>query len=92
MLRLPVLVGIDLLSDGQTRVTEDELGITGWDAEVLEQRSGCVPQMMKLDDPEIVGAAYAVKRANQVACAASNGSSPVMTPSSTREVGRPDRS
>jgi hypothetical protein len=38
MLCLPVLVGVDLLSDGQVRVTEDELCIAGRDAQILTGR------------------------------------------------------
>lgn len=48
MLRLPVLVGVDLPSDIQPGVTKDDLGIAGRDAEVLEQRSGGVPQVADL--------------------------------------------
>ena len=38
VLGLPVLVGADLLGDGQSGATEDELSIAGGYAEVLELR------------------------------------------------------
>jgi hypothetical protein len=51
---LAVLVGVDLQRDGQPRVTEDELGIASRNAEVLQQCGGGVPQVMHLDQAQIV--------------------------------------
>src|SRR5262249_58387004 len=46
---------------------EDGLGVSRWDAEVFEQRPYCMPQMVEFDDPDLVGAADATERRNQVA-------------------------
>ncbi len=42
MLRLAVLVGVDLLGYGQAGVAEDELGVAGRDAQILEQGRSCM--------------------------------------------------
>jgi len=39
-LRLAVLMAVDLQGHGQARVAEDELGVAGRDAQVLEQSRG----------------------------------------------------
>ena len=64
---LAVLVCVDLQSDGQPGVAEDDLSVAGRDAEVLEQGRGRVPQVMDLDGPELVAVADSVERADQVA-------------------------
>jgi hypothetical protein len=66
-LGLAVLVGVDLLSQGQARVSEDELGIASRDTEILEQGRSRVPQVMDLDRSRAAGGADAVERANKVA-------------------------
>ena len=67
MLRLAVLAGVDLLGYGQAGVAEDELGIAGGDAEVLELGRGRVPQVMELDHSCAADDADAADRANEVA-------------------------
>ena len=47
-------VGVDLQRDGQARVAEDDLRVAGRDAEGLQQRGDGVPDVVKLDQPDVV--------------------------------------
>src|SRR5215475_1314893 len=63
------LVGqrVDLQRRADPRVAEDRLRVTDWHFQILEKRPDRVPQVMNLDQPDLVGVADAAKGADQVA-------------------------
>ena len=62
-------VGIDLQCRADSAVSENDLGITGRDVQIFEQRSHRVAQVVDLDDPDLVVVADATGRTER-GCAA----------------------
>lgn len=57
---------VDLLCGGDVRVSEDQLDVAHWHAEVLQQRGGGVPRVVHRDAREVDRLADLVKGAHEV--------------------------
>ena len=60
-------VGVDLQGRADPGVPEDGLGVASRDAKVLQQRGDRVPDVMDLDQPDVVVIADASERPDEVA-------------------------
>lgn len=64
---LVIDVGVDLQRGADPGVAEDGLRVAGWNAQLLQERGDCVPEVVDLDRPKLVGVADATERPDEVA-------------------------
>ena len=59
-------MGVDLQRDSQARVPQNDLRVTGRNAEDLQQRGNGVPHMVKLDQQDVIRLGDAPERPDEV--------------------------